>query len=239
MIPARSLSEPEATETQTVSAEGGGSPAAEAIVRVGTSLFARGYVHASAGNISVRDGDSIHITPTDAALGFLEPQRISHVAADDTLLSGDRPSKTVTLHRRIYAADPTARCIIHTHSTHLVALTLAGVWRDDDVLPPITPYYVMKVGHVPLIPYRRPGDPVVADLVAEAIATRERYGQHLRAVMLERLGPTVWGPTPAAAMAVLEELEETARLWLLTDRRPAPLADDQIAELREVFAAPW
>jgi ribulose-5-phosphate 4-epimerase/fuculose-1-phosphate aldolase len=238
MTAARSTSDVDATAPLTPSPQRGSS-AAEAIVRAGTSLFARGYVHASAGNISVRHGDSIHITPTDAALGFLEPQRISHVASDDTLLAGDRPSKTVTLHRRIYAADPTARCIIHTHSTHLVALTLAGVWRDDDVLPPITPYYVMKVGHVPLIPYRRPGDPVVADLVAEAIATRERSGQQLRAVMLERLGPTVWGPTPAAAMAVLEELEETARLWLLTDRRPAPLSDDRIAELREVFNAPW
>ncbi|MFD8911415.1 aldolase [Streptomyces sp. NPDC059575] len=209
------------------------------IVRVGTSLFARGYVHASAGNISARVGDSHLITPTDAALGFLDPARLAFVDAQGEQLAGDRASKTLTLHRRIYAADPTARFVVHTHSTHLVGLTLAGVWSQDDVLPPITPYYVMKVGHVPLVPYHRPGDPRVADLVTARIAERAASGTPIRAVLLDRLGPVVWGPDAASALAVLEELEETARLWLLTDRRPAPLPEPALAELRSVFGARW
>ncbi|MBJ7902452.1 aldolase [Streptomyces sp. DSM 110735] len=209
------------------------------IVRVGASLFARGYVHASAGNISAQVGDSHLITPTDAALGFLDPDRLALVDAGGEQLAGDRASKTLTLHRRIYAADPTARFVVHTHSTHLVGLTLAGVWSQDDVLPPITPYYVMKVGHVPLVPYHRPGDPRVADLVTARIAERAASGTPIRVVLLDRLGPVVWGPDAASALAVLEELEETARLWLLTDRRPAPLSDLELAELRSVFGARW
>ncbi|MFZ3599672.1 aldolase [Streptomyces sp. BH104] len=211
------------------------------IVRAGTSLFDRGYVHASAGNISARldDGLGHLITPTDAALGFLEPERLALVDAGGVQVAGDRASKTLTLHRRIYEADPTARFVIHTHSTHLVALTLAGVWDKDDVLPPITPYYVMKVGHVPHIPYHRPGDPRVADLVTERINSRAAQGTPIRAVLLDRLGPVVWGPDAASALAVLEELEETARLWLATDRKPTPLPEDAIAELRATFDAAW
>ncbi|MFI5660332.1 aldolase [Streptomyces sp. NPDC051684] len=211
------------------------------IVRVGTSLFDRGYVHAGAGNISAKldDGLGHLITPTDAALGFLEPERLALVDAGGVQVAGDRASKTLTLHRRIYEADPTARFVIHTHSTHLVALTLAGVWHQDDVLPPITPYYVMKVGHVPHIPYHRPGDPRVADLVTERINSRAAQGASIRAVLLDRLGPVVWGPNAASALAVLEELEETARLWLTTDREPTPLPEDAIAELRATFGAAW
>ncbi|MEU0388737.1 class II aldolase/adducin family protein [Streptomyces chartreusis] len=209
------------------------------IVRVGTSLFARGYVHASAGNISAKAGDHHLITPTDAALGFLEPARLALVDARGEQIAGDRASKTLALHRRICSADPTARFVIHTHSTHLVALTLAGVWSDDDVLPPITPYYVMKVGHVPLIPYHRPGDPRVADLVTARIAAHAASRTPIRAVLLERLGPVVWGPDAATALAVLEELEETARLWLLTDRRPEPLPSHALDELRSTFDAAW
>ncbi|MER6141941.1 aldolase [Streptomyces sparsogenes] len=209
------------------------------IVRVGTSLFARGYVHASAGNISAKVGDCHLITPTDAALGFLDPRRLTLVDVHGEQIAGVRASKTLALHRRIYAADPTARFIIHTHSTHLVALTLTGVWSQDDVLPPLTPYYVMKVGHVPHIPYHRPGDPRVADLVAARIVDRAAGTTPIRAVLLERLGPVVWGPDPAAALAVLEELEETARLWLQTDRRPEPLPAHAIDELRSAFRAAW
>jgi ribulose-5-phosphate 4-epimerase/fuculose-1-phosphate aldolase len=208
------------------------------ICRVGRSLFDRGYVHATAGNISVKlHGDQgFLITPTDACMGLLDPDRLAHVAEDGQHLGGDRASKTLALHRRIYAADPEARCVIHTHSTHLVALTLAGVWSEADILPPITPYFVMKVGHVPLIPYRRPGDPATAELVAEAIA---RARAPIHAVMLERLGPNVWHETPAAAMATLEELEETARLWLMSGPRPAPLDEDSLEELRTTFGAQW
>jgi len=209
------------------------------VCRVGASLFARGYVHATAGNISVRLADGFLVTPTDACLGTLEPARLAKVSPTGEHLSGERPSKTLVLHRRIYASDAAAHCVIHTHSTHLVALTLAGVWREGDILPPITPYFVMKVGHVPLIRYHRPGDPKVAELVAATIAAHQQRGRRLSAVMLERLGPNVWGPTPASTMAILEELEETAKLWLMSNPRPEPLDETTIDELRRSFDVSW
>ncbi len=209
------------------------------ICRVGRSLFERGYVHATAGNVSVRLADGFLITPTDACLGFLAPDRLAHVGPQGEPRDAHVASKTLALHRRIYAADPLARCVIHTHSTQLVALTLSGVWSAADIVPPITPYQVMKVGHVPLIAYHRPGDPRVGDLVAAAIQAERKRGGRLRAVMLDRLGPNVWHESPAAAMAVLEELEETARLWLMTQPKPAPLSAAQLDELRHAFGVSW
>jgi 3-dehydro-4-phosphotetronate decarboxylase len=213
------------------------------ICRIGRSLYDRGYVHASAGNISVRLGDEEGggwlITPTDACLGTLDPARLAHIDAAGVQLGGDRASKTLALHRAIYAAAPEARCVLHTHSTHLVALTLRGVWSTDDIVPPITPYFVMKVGHVPLVPYQRPGDPAVAAWVAQRIAAQAAAGRPIRAVMLERLGPVAWHRSPAEASAVLEELEETAKLWLLCQPRPHPLAEAQIDALRRQFGAAW
>ncbi|AMO23603.1 aldolase [Ramlibacter solisilvae] len=215
----------------------------EEICRVGRSLFERGYAHSTAGNISVRldepEGGGFLITPTDACLGFLQPQQLAWVDGSGQQRAGDRASKSLALHRRIYEAAPEARCVIHTHSTHLVALTLQGVWSPQDILPPLTPYYVMKVGHVPLVPYHRPGDPAAGGMVAELIAQQQGQGRTLRAVMLERLGPNVWHDSPAAAMAVLEELEETARLWLVCGRAVPPLSEEQIEELRRHFGAPW
>jgi len=209
------------------------------LVRVGRSLFARGYVHASAGNLSARTDGGTLITPTDACLGFLDAAQLAFVDDAGIQQSGARASKTLALHRAIYAAEPTARCVLHTHSTHLVALTLAGVWSEAAVLPPITPYFVMKVGQVPLVKYRRPGDPEVAKVVAALASAARQRGAPIRAVLLERLGPVVWHETPAVAMAVLEELEETARLWLMSNPKPAPLTEKQLAELRTHFGAAW
>ena len=209
------------------------------ICRVGRSLFNRGYVHTTAGNISVRLPDGYLITPTDACLGFLEPELLAKVDNNGVQTGGERASKTLALHRKIYDTDNSAMCVIHTHSTHLVALTLAGVWRTADIVPPITPYFVMKVGHVPLIPYHRPGDAAVAELVVEVMQRMQSVKTPIRAVMLDRLGPNVWHNSPAAAMAVLEELEETARLWLMTQPRPTPLSDEAIQQLRDTFGAIW
>jgi ribulose-5-phosphate 4-epimerase/fuculose-1-phosphate aldolase len=209
------------------------------ICRVGRSLFERGYVHSTAGNISARLVDGYLVTPTDACLGFLEPDKLAKVGSDGVQQSGDRASKTLALHRRIYDSDTAAACVIHTHSTHLVRLSLAGVWSADDVVPPITPYYVLKVGHVPLIPYHRPGDPTVGDHVAQAITRGRACGVPIRAVLIDRLGPNVWHHSLAAAMATLEELEETARLWLDTTPKPAPLSELQIEELRSTFDIRW
>ena len=211
----------------------------ESICRVGRSLYQRGYVHATAGNISGRNGAGFIITPTDACLGDLRPEQLAAVDAAGTQISGKSASKTLSLHRRIYACAPEAGCVIHTHSHHLVALTLQGVWQPDDILPPLTPYYVMKVGHVPLVPYRRPGDPHVADLVAGLIERYAARGTPIRAVMLDRLGPNVWHQSVEHASAVLEELEETARLWLACGRAATPLTAPQIQELRASFGATW
>ena len=217
--------------------------ARDEICRVGESLFTRGYVHATAGNISVRldDGDFL-ITPTDACLGFLEPTRLAKVNANGQQVSGDKASKTLALHQRIYAAsrqhDGNTACVIHTHSTHCVSLTLQGE-AAGELLPPITPYFVMKVGHVPVIPYHRPGDPEVALLVEATIQRFIAQGTPIRAVMLARLGPNVWHETPASAIAVLEELEETARLVCLNTSPISPLSPHQLQELRDTFGARW
>ncbi|WP_373832463.1 3-oxo-tetronate 4-phosphate decarboxylase [Delftia acidovorans] len=202
----------------------------EQICATGASLFQRGYTVGAAGNISARLHDGWLITPTDACLGRLDPAELSKVDAGGQWVSGAKPSKTLGLHRGIYANDGEARAVIHTHSTHLVALTLSGVWREDEVLPPITPYQVMKVGRIPLIRYRRPGDPQAAAEVAAQAA-------QVRGALFERLGPVVWERSVEQASHVLEELEETARLWLMTHPRPQPLDAAAIDELRTTFGA--
>jgi 3-dehydro-4-phosphotetronate decarboxylase len=206
--------------------------AREEICRIGRDLFLRGYTVGTAGNISARVGDGWLITPTDACLGRLDPDMIAMVGADGARISGGQPSKTLVLHQKIYAARPDCNGIIHTHSTHLVALTLAGVFAPDSILPPITPYQVMKVGRIPLIRYARPGSALVADAVATLAG-------HVQGVMLERLGPVLWGPSVSQVSNALEELEETARLWLMTTPRPTPLDTIQLEELRTVFGSAW
>ena len=210
-----------------------------AICQVGRSLFERGYVHATAGNISVRLEDAFLITPTDACLGLLEPAQLAKIDLQGMQISGERASKTLALHRQIYQAacahDAATRCIIHTHSTHCVALSL---WQGEaELLPPITPYFVMKVGHVPMASYQRPGSTSVGAQVAALIHQYAAQGTPIRAVMLPRLGPNVWHDSPASAMALLEELEETARLTLLTN--PGALSESDIEELRQSFGAHW
>ena len=226
--------------------------AREEICRVGKSLFDRGYVHATAGNISVRVDHGFLITPTDACVGFLDPAKLSLLDAHGHHISGDKPSKTIALHRRIYDAsvafDASTRCVIHTHSTHCVALTLpdndetatrSSFAVTKELLPPITPYFVMKVGHVPVIDYHRPGAMEAAEAVAQTITRYGEQGTPIRAVMLARLGPNVWHHSPGTTMAILEELEETAKLMHQATHPIAPLSSKQIQELRETFGAKW
>jgi 3-dehydro-4-phosphotetronate decarboxylase len=216
------------------------SQAREDICRVGKSLFDRGYVHATAGNISVRLDDGFLITPTDACMGFLDPAKLAKLDNNAQQISGERASKTIALHARIYSAtapfNTPAGCIIHTHSTHCVALSLQS--HDSELLKALTPYFVMKVGHVPVIDYHRPGDPAAALEVANTITQYGERGTPIRAVMLPRLGPNVWAANPFEAMAVLEELEETAKLACLQPHT-SPLTDAQIEDLRKSFGAVW
>jgi 3-dehydro-4-phosphotetronate decarboxylase len=236
----------------TTSAALSESHAREEICRVGKSLFDRGYVHATAGNISVHLDNGFLITPTDACLGFLDPAKLSLLDAQGHHISGDKPSKTIAMHRRIYDAsgafDPLTRCVIHTHSTYCVALTLedknqtatrSSFAVSPELLPPITPYFVMKVGHVPVIDYHRPGAVEAAEAVAQTIAKYGAQGTPIRAVMLSRLGPNVWHHSPASAMAILEELEETAKLMYQATYPITPLSHKQILELTETFGAKW
>lgn len=236
----------------TTSAALSESHAREEICRVGKSLFDRGYVHATAGNISVHLDNGFLITPTDACLGFLDPAKLSLLDAQGHHISGDKPSKTIAMHRRIYDAsgafDPLTRCVIHTHSTYCVALTLedknqtatrSSFAVSPELLPPITPYFVMKVGHVPVIDYHRPGAVEAAEAVAQTIAKYGAQGTPIRAVMLSRLGPNVWHHSPASAMAILEELEETAKLMHQATYPITPLSHKQILELTETFGAKW
>lgn len=204
----------------------------EEICWSGANLFQRGYTVGTAGNISARLDDGWLITPTDACLGRLDPAKIAKVSTSGEWVSGDKPSKTLQLHRQVYDRNAEAGAVVHTHSTHLVGLTLAGVWQQQSILPPITPYQVMKVGRIPLISYQRPGAADVAEQVA-------RLALEVRGVMLERLGPVIWGKSVATATAALEELEETARLWLLSADKPEPLSQAAVAELCEVFSTRW
>ncbi len=216
------------------------SQAREEICRIGRSLFERGYVHATAGNISVKLDDGFLITPTDACLGFLDPAKLAKLDTQLVQISGERASKTIALHAVIYPASAPfstkADCIIHTHSTYCVAKSLQTV--SAELLDAITPYFVMKVGHVPIISYYRPGDAAAAREVADKITAYGQRSTPIRAVMLPRLGPNVWSSSPASAMAVLEELEETAKLALLQPNT-APLQELQIEELRLTFGAIW
>lgn len=204
----------------------------EEICEVGASLYTRGYTVGSAGNISARLEDGWLITPTDACLGRLDPAAIAKVSLAGDWVSGDKPSKTLALHRQVYDRNPGVGGVVHTHSTHLVALTLAGVWQDDMILPPLTPYQVMKVGRIPQIAYERPGSPKVAERVAQ-------LANLVRGVMLERLGPVIWESSVSKASYALEELEETARLWLMNQPRPTPLSQSALDELHEVFGVQW
>lgn len=204
----------------------------EEIVWAGSSLYQRGYTVGTAGNISARLEDGWLITPTDACLGRLEAAKIAKVSTTGEWVSGDKPSKTLLLHRQVYDRNPQVNSVVHTHSTHLVGLTLQGVWQQSSILPPITPYQVMKVGRIPLIDYRRPGAAEVAEQVALLAC-------EVRGVMLERLGPVLWGSSVATACAALEELEETARLWLQSAVKPQPLSEQAVAELCEVFSTRW
>jgi len=202
----------------------------EAICRFGRSLFERGLTPGASGNISVRLDDGGWLcTPTDASLGFLDPARIARLDRNRVLLSGDKPTKEIPLHDALYDTRPDAGAVVHLHSTHAVALSTLPDLDPAEALPPITPYVVMRVGKLALIPYDMLGDPAVAT------AIRGLAGRH-SAVLLANHGPVVAAKKLDAAVFAIEELEETAKLvLLLRNLNPRVLTPDQVAALVERF----
>jgi len=199
------------------------------IVRFARSLFERGLTPGSSGNISVRLEDGWIVTPTNASLGFLDPARLSRLDAAGRLVSGDAPTKEIPLHAALYDTRLRAGAIVHLHSTHAVAVSMLPEVDPADVLPPLTAYYVMRVGRTALLPYYRPGDPAVAD------AIRGLAGRYA-SVLLANHGPVVAGESLEAAVFATEELEETAKLHLLLrGLNPRLLSPGQLADLAAHF----
>jgi ribulose-5-phosphate 4-epimerase/fuculose-1-phosphate aldolase len=195
----------------------------------GRSLYDRGLSPGTSGNLSVRLDDGLLVTPTGSCLGRLDPAGISHLDQKGRHLSGNAPTKEAFLHLAVYRERPGAHAVVHLHCTHAVALSCLADVDPSDVLPPITAYGVMKVGRLPLVPYRRPGDRTLT----EAVAARVR--EH-RAVLLANHGPVVSAGDLDAAVAAMEELEETARLFfLLRGSATRLLTEDQVRDLEEAF----
>lgn len=202
----------------------------EQICVYGRSLFERGLTPGSSGNISVRlDDGGWLVTQTNASLGFLDPARLSRLDATGRLLSGDAPTKEIPLHSALYETRSTARAIVHLHCAHCVALSMLPEIDPRAPLPPMTPYYVMRCGATALLPYYRPGDAAVAD------AIRGLAGKYA-CVLLSNHGPVVAGETLEAAVFAVEELEETAKLYLmLRGMNPRALTPEQVTDLVATF----
>lgn len=201
----------------------------EQIVEYGHSLFERGLTAGSSGNISVRLDDGWLLTPTNACLGRLDPARLAKLDWNGRQISGDAPSKEAFLHRAMYEERAGAGAIVHLHSTHAAAVSCMCGLDHADCIPPLTAYFVMKIGRLPLIPYHRPGDAALGD------AIRGLARKH-SAVLLANHGPVVSGTTLEAAVHASEELEETAKLFLLLRNTPVnPLTAEQIEQLKSAF----
>ncbi|MDP2242079.1 MAG: aldolase [Burkholderiales bacterium] len=203
----------------------------EQICGIALSIFERGLTHGSTGNISARCEDGWLLTPTGSSLGQLDPARLSKLDWSGRHLSGDAPSRENFLHLAMYQERDRSQAVIHLHSTHAVAVSVLEGIDPQDVLPPITAYYVMRIGRLPLVPYYMPGDPALAQ------AVRGFAGKH-HALLLANHGPVVAGSSLAAASDAVEELEATAKLYLLLQGRPIrTLTPEQCAELRAQYPA--
>lgn len=205
------------------------SAARDALVMHGRSLFERGYSCGSSGNLSVRLADGFLVTPTNSCLGRLDPGRISRLDPDGGHTDGDPPSKEAVLHLAVYAARPDAGAVIHLHSPHAVAVSCLAMVNRKNALPPLTPYYVMRVGRLPLVPYVRPGHPDLAAAVGRAAAEAS-------SVLMANHGPVCAGASLDQAVYAAEELEETARLFILLQGQKVRLLEGtQVAELDAAF----
>jgi 3-dehydro-4-phosphotetronate decarboxylase len=205
----------------------------ERIVEIGQSLYRRGLSPGSSGNISVRLEDGWLLTPTNSCLGDLDPAGLSKLDWNGNLVSGDKPSKEYFLHLAMYQKRRQSGAIVHLHSSHAAAISCLDGLNPDSCIPPITPYFVMRVGKLPLIPYFRPGDKALAVEIA-------KHADKHAAVLLANHGPVVSGNDLDSAMYAIEELEETSKLMLLLQgQKIRTLDNSQIRELRETFGAQW
>jgi ribulose-5-phosphate 4-epimerase/fuculose-1-phosphate aldolase len=206
----------------------------EAICALGAKLAARGLCPGTSGNISGRIGDGWLMTPTNSSLGELDPARLSKLDLAGKHVAGDPPTKEALLHRAVYDVRAGDTAIVHLHSTHAVAISCldpSAHHSPATTLPPITPYFVMRVGKLPLVPYFRPGDPKLAEAI-------RAYATGHRAVLLANHGPVVAGTSLSAAAASIEELEETAKLHLLLRGLEVRLLTElQVREVEETFAS--
>lgn len=201
----------------------------EQIVLQGKSLFERRYTSGSSGNISVKIPDGMLVTPTNSSLGTLEADAISKVDWSGNHLSGEKPSKEAFLHMSMYRMRPQEASVVHLHSTYSVAVSCLADIDRNNALPAITAYYVMRVGQLPVVDYYPPGDKSLADAV-ERLAT----GAH--SLLLANHGPVVAGKSLEAAVNAIEELEETARLYLLLRDLPTKfLNESQCQQLRQLY----
>jgi ribulose-5-phosphate 4-epimerase/fuculose-1-phosphate aldolase len=201
----------------------------EEIAELGRMLHDLGLSHGSTGNISARLDDGWLLTPTNSRLGRLDPARIAKLDDEGRHLGGDKPSKEAFLHQSVYEMRPGAGAIVHLHSTHSVAISCLADIDPEDVLPPLTAYYIMRIGRLPLIPYFPPGDRRLADAVRDVAARHP-------AVLLANHGPVVAGKDLDAAAGAIEELEATARLFLLLrGEATRPLSQEQVLELRRTY----
>jgi ribulose-5-phosphate 4-epimerase/fuculose-1-phosphate aldolase len=201
----------------------------EDLVALGRSLFERGRTHGRTGNLSVRDGDSVVVTPTGVSLGSLDPGALSVIDLDGSHVVGAKPTKEAFLHAAVYRARPDAGAVVHLHSTHAVAVSCLADVDPADVLPPLTPYYEMRVGTLPLLPYHAPGDDSLEQLAEQTACDHSAF-------LVANHGPVVAGADLASAGDAAEELEETARLFLLLrGHKTRPLTDDQVADLERRF----
>jgi ribulose-5-phosphate 4-epimerase/fuculose-1-phosphate aldolase len=200
------------------------------LVRLGAALYDRGLTPGRTGNLSVRSDDRIMITPTNACLGRLDPERLAVTSLDGAHLGGDRPSKELVLHRALYRSHPGCTAVAHLHSTSAVAVSCLPGLPSDDALPPITPYFVMRVGRLSLVDYAAPGSDELEERVSQA-------AERSHAILLRNHGSLAAAPSLDGAVDAVEEIEETARLYLLLEgRTPAYLGEEAVAELHRRFS---
>jgi 3-dehydro-4-phosphotetronate decarboxylase len=198
------------------------------LIRIARSLFRRGYSFGTAGNLSVRVGDLVYATPTGSSFETVEAEHVAVCAMDGSVNEGPKPTKELPFHLAAYRARPTARAVVHLHSTYATAVACLRDLNIGNALPPLTAYFAMRVPDLPVVPYLPPGD---AGLATEV----ERLARGTPAMLMRNHGSIAIGSTLAEASALAEEIEETARLFLMLGDRAQPLRQEQVLELRRRF----